>query len=204
MFKLIKLGLFVFVILVAVSLGIMISQRNTLNEQVIRLHIIADSDDEEAQAIKLEVRDAVLSELDAITANAATKEEAMQRIQQHLPVLQAVANEVLEKAGNMQRAVVSLKEEAFPTRHYDTFSLPAGVYDSLRVTIGSGEGKNWWCVLFPQLCIPAVSTEVADTAVGAGFSEDLSKTLTGENGYEVRFWVLDCMGQIQNFFFNRK
>ena len=116
-----------------------------------------------------------------------------------LSALQEAANEVLQQNGENCEAVVTLRKETFPRREYDTFSLPAGVYDSLRITIGKGEGKNWWCVVFPDLCVPAASVEVEDVAVDAGFSNSLSKTLTGEEGYEIRFWILDCIGKLQNF-----
>ena len=126
------------------------------------------------------------------------REDALALLQDQLPRLQEAANRVLQQSGKDYQAEVTLQQEAFPTRIYDTFSLPAGVYDSLRVTLGSGEGKNWWCVVFPDLCASA-ATVVEETAVEAGFSDTLSKPLTQEEGYEVRFWVLDCWGKMQNF-----
>lgn len=174
--------------------------RQVLNEQIIRLHVVADTDDPVDQALKLKVRDEVLRLVDTIKSEATSKEDALIRLQEQLPLLQDAANKVLANEGMLYEAVVTLQEEAFPTRVYDTFSLPAGVYDSLRVTIGSGEGKNWWCVVFPDLCVPAASAEVKDMAVDAGFSDSLSRTLTRDEGYELRFWVLDCFGRLQNFF----
>ena len=135
----------------------------------------------------------------AIKEGASSKEEALTRLREQLPALEEAANAVLSKEGKEYHAAVTLDEEAFPTRFYDTFTLPAGIYDSLRVTIGSGQGKNWWCVVFPDLCMPAASAEVEDTAVAAGFSDTLSKTLTRQEGYEIRFLVLDCFGKLQNF-----
>lgn len=174
--------------------------RKALNDGVIRLHVVADSDEQEAQSIKLKVRDAVLTALEDITGGAESKEELMQRLRNHLQTLETAANQVLEQCSYPCKAAVSLEQESFDTRDYETFSLPAGVYDSLRVTIGSGEGKNWWCVVFPQLCLPAASTEVESVAVGAGFSEGLSKTLTKQPGYEIRFFFLDCLGYLENYF----
>ena len=174
--------------------------RTVLSEEILRLHVVADSDEAADQAVKLEVRDAVLAVLNRLTDGAQSKEEVMAVVKENLSALEAAANEVLKKLDAQYHAAVSLKQEEFPTREYETFSLPAGIYDSLRVTIGSGEGENWWCVVFPQLCLPAASTQVEDVAVGAGFSQDLGKTLTGEDGYEVRFLLLDCLGKLQNFF----
>lgn len=175
--------------------------RQTLNDQIIRLHVVADTDEPEDQALKLQVRDAILKQMDAIKVAAASKEEAMQLLHDSIPALQEVANQVLKQSGSLAQAVVTLGKETFPTRFYETFSLPSGVYDSLRVTIGEGEGQNWWCVVFPELCVPAAAKEVEDTAAAAGFSDPLSKTLTGEKGYEIRFWLLDCIGKLQNYLY---
>ena len=94
---------------------------------------------------------------------------------------------------------VSLTEEAFTTREYDTFSLPAGVYKALRIVIGEGEGKNWWCVVFPRLCV-GTEADFVETASMAGLSDDLTGALEGE--YEIRFWLLDKIGEIKNRFFD--
>lgn len=200
MWKLFKSAVALLLVIGALYTYSVYKDRQVLNEQIIRLHVVADTNDPVDQELKLKVRDEVLRLVDTIKAEAASKEEALMRLQEQLPVLQEAANKVLSKEGKLYEAVVTLQEEAFPTRVYDTFSLPAGVYDSLRVTIGSGEGKNWWCVVFPELCIPAASAEVEDMAVDAGFSDSLSKTLTLQDGYEIRFWVLDCFGKLQNFF----
>ena len=84
---------------------------------------------------------------------------------------------------------------------YETFRLPAGVYESLRIVIGTGEGHNWWCVVFPSLCIPATSSGFADIAVGAGFDSSLTAALEGQAGYEIRFYLLDQLGRLENIFF---
>ena len=200
MWKLFKTAMFLALVLGIGYTYFLHRDQNMLQEQVIRLHVVADTDDPVDQEIKLRVRDEVLALVDTIKEGAASKEEALQRLKDHLPQLQEAANRVLQEEGRFCQAVVTLTEEEFPTRFYDTFSLPAGIYDSLRVTIGSGEGKNWWCVVFPDLCVPAVSKDVEAEAVSAGFSDTLSKTLTREDGYELRFWLLDCLGRIQNYF----
>jgi stage II sporulation protein R len=117
--------------------------------------------------------------------------------------LEEAANTVLASEGFSVRAKATLQREAFDTRHYDTFSLPAGVYNALRITIGEGAGQNWWCVVFPGLCIPATAEEFADTAVGSGFDEPLTGALQQEKGYEIRFFLLDWLGKLQNFFFGK-
>lgn len=174
--------------------------RQALNEQIIRLHVVADTDDPVDQEVKLQVKDEVLKLVETIKSNASSKAEALERLREKLPELQKAANDVLQRLKMQYQATVTLDEEPFPTRVYDTFSLPAGVYDSLRVTIGNGEGQNWWCVVFPDLCLPAASSEVENTAIEAGFSDTLSKTLTRQEGYTIRFWLLDFFGRIQNYF----
>ena len=176
----------------------LVKDQQILQNQVLRLHVVADSNEPEDQSIKLRVRDAVLTALENITNGACTKEEVMAVVKKNLSALEAAASKVLADLDAKYHAAVDLKQEEFPTRDYETFSLPAGVYDALRVTIGSGEGENWWCVVFPQLCLPAASAQVEDVAVSAGFSQELGKTLTQDQGYQVRFWLLDRVGKIQN------
>lgn len=199
MWKLLKSVVALLLVIGAVYTYSVYKDKQTLNEQIIRLHVVADTDDPADQELKLQVRDEILRLVHAIKEGASSKEEALTRLREQLPALEEAANAVLSKEGKEYHAAVTLDEEAFPTRFYDTFSLPAGIYDSLRVTIGSGQGKNWWCVVFPDLCMPAASAEVEDTAVAAGFSDTLSKTLTRQEGYEIRFLVLDCFGKLENF-----
>ena len=107
----------------------------------------------------------------------------------------------LNELGFQEGASISLCREQFDIRHYDTFSLPAGVYDSLRIIIGDGRGKNWWCVSFPTLCIPATTVGFTDTAVSAGFSEPLVQALTGNEEYEIHFFFLNQLGKLENILF---
>ena len=193
--KLLKPVFICFLLVCLVYTIALVGDRQKLRGELIRLHVVAASDSEEDQAIKLQVRDAVLESLQAGLENATDIEAAKAYIESQLPKLEAAANQVLAAAGGGDVATVSLQVEEFAARVYDTFSLPAGLYDSLRVTIGEGEGRNWWCVTFPTLCIPA--TTEGFEAVGAGFSDELTGSLTGE--YEVRFYLLDLLGQLENF-----
>ena len=168
---------------------------------MIRLHVVASSDSREDQAIKLRVRDAVTEYLQTAMVDIADMKQAKSYLQENLPKLQALANQVLEAAGVEPDAVVTLTKEAFDTRYYDTFRLPAGVYESLRIVIGEGEGKNWWCVVFPSLCLPATSSGFESVAAGAGFDEALIGTLEGKSEYEIRFFLLDKLGELENKFF---
>ena len=174
--------------------------RQSLKENLIRLHVVANSDSPEDQRIKLQVKDAVVSYLQPILEQFPTKEQAMDYIRQNLSTLQDVSDKVLEKLGVKEKSQVTLEPEAFDTRVYDTFRLPSGIYDALRIEIGEAEGKNWWCVVFPSLCLPATSEGFETAAVSSGFSETMTNTLTGKQGYQLRFFFLDCIGKLENIF----
>ncbi len=126
----------------------------------LRVHIRADSNAPEAQAVKYEVRDAVVAFLTPIVAFCETKEEAMEKIGGLLPEISSVAEEVLEEKGFSYGARASLKRETFPTRVYENVTLEAGVYDALILELGSGKGDNWWCVVYPPLCFAGGNASV--------------------------------------------
>ncbi len=179
--------------------GTVIADRQRLNEELIRLHVVANSDRVEDQELKLLVRDAIITSLRQALADVRDTEQAKEYLQENLPKLQELANKTLDATGSAQQAVVTLCREGFPTRQYNTFSLPAGIYEALRVTIGDGAGKNWWCVVFPSLCVPQTSQGFSDTAAGAGFPDALSGALTGEEPYQIRFYLLDKLGELEKF-----
>ena len=179
----------------------LVSDRRKLNQELIRLHVVANSDSPEDQQIKLRVRDAIRESLQKDMQELADARQAYRYIQNNLPKLQTIVNEVLLSAGLDPDAAVTLCKEAFDVRVYDTFKLPSGVYNALRITIGEGQGKNWWCVVFPTLCEPATMAEFDETAVEAGMSQELTGALTGEKGYEIRFFLLDAMGKLENVLF---
>ena len=177
--------------------GTLLADRQRLNQELIRLHVVANSDSREDQWRKVLVRDAIVDYLAEELKNVTDAERAKQYIQEKLPQLKAIAEKTLILAGCEASVEVSLSQEAFDRRDYDTFSLPAGVYEALRVVIGEGEGQNWWCVVFPGLCVPATADGFGAVAAGAGFPEPLAGALSREEGYAVRFWVLDTLGRIE-------
>lgn len=196
--------LFCFLLAALVWCGTLIADRQRLAEELIRFHVVANSDSPEDQALKHQVRDAVLSSLEADMRNLTDVDEARAYLQQNLPKIRQIANGVLSRAGFDGQAVVTLCREAFDKRQYDSFSLPAGIYESLKITIGKGAGENWWCVAFPSLCMPAVGEEFSNVAAGAGFPDALTQALAGEDGYELRFFLLDLMGKIENMLFQEE
>ena len=149
--------------------------------------------------MKLQVRDAVLQSLEEGLRDMTDPKAAYDYVARMLPKVEEAANRCLAAAGFSETVQVSLTEEAFPTREYDTFSLPAGVYKALRIVIGEGEGKNWWCVVFPQLCV-GTQAQFVETANAAGLDPELTGTLEGD--YELRFWVLEKLGELKNQIFS--
>ena len=178
---------------------LIVADKQSLQNELIRLHVVAASDSEYDQALKLQVRDAVVNSLQENMQNVADAAQAKAYLQEHLPKIEALANRVLREAGCSDVATVSLQLEEFATRYYDTFTLPAGIYEALRITIGEGTGHNWWCVVFPTLCVGATVEEFEETAQCAGLSDSLTAALAGEEDYEIRFFLLDALGKLENF-----
>ena len=155
---------------------------------VLRLHVIAASDAGEEQALKLRVRDAVLEELRPLLRDAEDAAEARAIAEANLPSLAAAAAAVSEG-----RCVsVSLGRERYPLREYGAFRLPAGEYVSLRVTLGEGRGHNWWCVIFPTLCLEAAEAPGLRETLG----EENYALVSGREGYALGFWLLELWGEL--------
>lgn len=179
-------------------LGTVIADRAALRQELIRLHVVANSDGEADQALKLRVRDAVIESLEQGMADVADAQQAKAYLRENLPKIEKTAERVLREAGCGDTVEAKLAREEFGRRVYDTFTLPAGLYDALRITIGEGAGHNWWCVVFPSLCTPQTAEAFAETADCAGMPESLACALAGEDGYEVRFFLLDLLGSLEN------
>ena len=182
--------------------GGVLFDRQKLMDSVIRMHVVANSDSHGDQSLKLSVRDAVTASLQQNLAAAADPEEARAYLEKSLPKIKHLAEQTLFDLGCDASVAVSLCREAFPKRVYDTFSLPAGVYEALRITIGEGKGQNWWCVVFPQLCLGTSASKVQDVAAGAGFPDSLHGALVSDGGYEIRFAAMDALGKLENIFFD--
>lgn len=120
--------------------------------KVVRFHVLANSDSEADQALKLAVRDRVLAEYGALLGECASKEESLAALAGAQQAISETALAAVREAGYAYPVRVSLVREEFPQKEYDTLSFPAGVYDALRIEIGAGEGQNWWCVCYPQMC----------------------------------------------------
>lgn len=146
-----------FILAAAASIFPFAAASQQLPQNVIRLHVVANSDSPQDQAVKLKVRDALLAESANWYDGAQTLEDANFAICTHLESITKAANKTLVENGFPPTAKAQVTDMYFPTRRYESFSLPAGTYRTLRVTIGEGRGQNWWCVVFPALCLPAAS-----------------------------------------------
>lgn len=181
-------------------LGTVLADRHTLNTQLIRLRVVGASDEDGDQQVKLQVRDAVNAYLQENMPEDLNASGAEAFLTDHIPEITLVAEKTLKTLGDGNPVRVSLTREEATKRDYETFSLPSGVYKTLRVDIGAAQGSNWWCVVFPSLCVQPTVEAFHDSAVSGGMNEGLSSALSGKDGYEVRFFFLDCLGKLEKIF----
>lgn len=170
--------------------------QKTLADKTLRLHVVANSDTDADQAQKLRVRDAVLGAVGALTDGCSSRAEAERALGAGLGRVQAAAQSVLDAEGCDLPVRVSLEDQRFGTRTYDTFSLPAGTYRALCVRIGAAQGHNWWCVVFPTLCTAASGEETARIAAAGGFDADETELVTDADGYVLRFKLLEWLDEL--------
>ena len=164
-----------------------------IRSSVVRLHVLANSDSEEDQALKLKVRDAVLQAAEGLLTGVARREEALAAVERRLPLLRQAAADCIAREGYAYPVTVSLEKSYFTTRTYDAGTLPAGWYDALRVTVGEGAGRNWWCVVFPPLCLGAA----ADTAdLEDVLDKEACRVVEQAPRYRIRFKLVEWLEQL--------
>ncbi len=168
---------------------------HTVREESLRLHVLADTDSEADQTVKLKVKDAILEETGDLFISCASASEAVNRVLEKKEEIKEIAENVLRENGFDYGAEVLVEEEYFGTRQYENVSLPAGNYTALRVVLGKGEGHNWWCVMFPPLCLPAVTERNEDSVYGV-FGENGGDLVTGKSGYKVKFRIVEIVESI--------
>lgn len=165
-----------------------------IRSDVLRLHVIANSDTSVDQNLKLRLRDYILQEGNDIFNGSVNVENAVKKIEPVLPDLEKSAKAFVNQAGFDYDVKISLSNEYFTTRTYEAVTLPAGKYLALRVVIGSGEGHNWWCVMFPPMCVPAADKKDEIENV---FSEKEIKLVESKPKYEPRFKVVEIYEQLK-------
>ncbi len=194
MYKRLLVATFSLIALTIVLSMLPIHGESELYTNVLRLHVIANSDSEEDQELKLKVRDAVLAKSEEILRGAASRDEAARRISAAEDSLRECALRVVRKEGYSYGVSIQLGEEEYPTRSYESCCFPAGEYLSLRIKLGDAEGKNWWCVLFPPMCLSAAG-DSAEGFIEAGLSGEQYNIITQTDSpkYKVRFKLLEAL-----------
>ena len=173
------------------------SSRN-IKKDVLRLHIIANSDSAFDQALKLKVRNEILRGGNNIFSGNETLEQAKSKIAANLDNIRNIAVQTIEKNGCKYSVKVALEKAFFDTRYYNNFTLPAGEYEALKVVIGKGEGHNWWCVMFPPLCLSA-SDNINNVK---SLTEEEKRLILSNPDYEIRFKCVEIYEKLKNYLKN--
>jgi stage II sporulation protein R len=163
---------------------------------VLRLHILANSDSSADQALKLKVRDRILQESAGMLDGVKSREDAEKVVSQNLEKIRGIAQQEVYKQGYRYPVKVELTNMYFTTRKYGNVTLPAGTYDALRITIGSGSGHNWWCVIFPALCLPAAE---APSKISDVLDQNETEMVCSEDQYVVKFKVVELYEQFRSW-----
>ena len=177
-YLLLSFVLIAFIILSAYSYSYAVNEN--LSNNVFRLHVIANSDNEEDQNLKYKVRDELIKYMETLTTSSNTKEEVIQIANNHLEDFKTIAENVIEENGFDYDVNVEIGNFSFPTKQYGDISFPAGFYDALKVQIGEAKGQNWWCVMFPPLCFVDVTSGVVPEESKANLEENL-----GQEEYDI-------------------
>lgn len=165
-----------------------------LKDNILRLHIIANSNEAKDQALKLKVRDGILKIGDKYFKTDDTLIIAKEKAKNLLPVFKKEAQKIIKQNGYNYNVDIMLTKSYFNTRHYSDFTLPAGEYDALKVVIGSGKGKNWWCVIFPSICLPSSTTD----SLGKNVSENAKNITKNHQKYKIKFKVYEWYESLKN------
>ena len=165
--------LFIYISICAFSYAKSVS--NNITDSVFRLHVIANSDSQEDQALKYKVRDSLIDYMNSLVPNCSNKEEAINIVNSHIEDFKNIAMKTIKEEGFNYSVNINIGNFEFPTKHYGDITLPAGLYDALRVEIGEAKGQNWWCVMFPPLCFVDVTSGVVTENSKKELESNLSK-----------------------------
>lgn len=189
------------VLVIFLFLGLMPTHGETeIYDKVLRLHVLANSDSEDDQTLKLAVRDRIVSLCGERLADCTSLDEAKSRLEDMEDTLLSVASEVVTEAGFDYGVRLELSQEHYPRKTYDGLCFPSGEYLSLRVILGEGGGQNWWCVLFPPLCLGAASKPAQEEAfIAAGFTSGQYKLITESDKvtYKIKFKCLEWLERLK-------
>lgn len=177
------------IICCALNISAFSRQCDSIRGKMLRMHVIANSDSEADQDLKLKVRDAVLTVGKEIFDGSVTADEAEEKITPHIEDLKSRALEVIKNEGYNYDVKIIVQKEYFATRTYEnSVTLPAGYYTAVKVIIGEGAGQNWWCVMFPPMCLPAADAECEISDV---LSDEETEIVTGTEKYKFKFKIVE-------------
>lgn len=171
-----------------------IETSENISDQVFRLHILANSDSAEDQQLKLKVRDEILKKSETVFAFSNSLEETIELCKNNITLFQQTAEQCLKDNGSDYEVKVYVDKEYFNTREYDEITLPSGIYNALKIEIGQGKGHNWWCVMFPAICLSSVT----DDELNKYLSEDEQKLVNSDSKYEVRFKIVEIYEKVKS------
>lgn len=183
---------------IAFSCTYFVSTAASVRNDVVRLHILANSNSNEDQSVKLQVRDALLEANTVLLSEAVNTENAREYFEQSRDELLTTARKVLRENGFYYDVKITLEMEYYETRKYDSLTFPAGEYMSLKVILGEGEGHNWWCVMFPPLCVPVAGDVITDEGTAHYLSDSGEKLINSGERYVVRFKLLELYEELKN------
>ena len=173
--------------------------QDVLQQKMIRLHVVANSDSDRDQTLKLQVRDKVLAFTEQTMRASASREEANNALREALPQIKSMAEDILRENDCSDSVEARLEPAEFPLKAYDGFRLPAGEYMALRVLIGEAAGQNWWCVVYPPLCMAAAS-DVRETGIACGMEQEELSLMQEENeAYQVKFRFMELWEQLRQW-----
>lgn len=171
-----------------------IETSENISEEVFRLHILANSDSTEDQQLKLKVRDEILKKGETVFASSNSLDETIKLCKDNITLFQQTAEQCLKDHGSNYSVKVYVDKEYFNTRKYDEITLPSGIYNALKIEIGQGKGHNWWCVMFPAICLSSVT----DDELNKYLSEDEQRLVNSNSKYEVRFKIVEIYEKIKS------
>ncbi|GFI71586.1 hypothetical protein IMSAG250_00793 [Clostridiales bacterium] len=186
--------IFLFLLLISAYVTPFIQTSERISDDVFRLHILANSDNEEDQQLKLKVRDAVLKKGQNVFTDCSSLEEIIASCESNIDLFEETATECIKENGYNYSVNAYVDKEYFNTREYEEITLPSGIYNALKIEIGEAKGHNWWCVMFPAICLSAVS----DSEMNNILDEEEIELINSDNKFEIRFKIVEIYEKIKS------
>jgi len=191
---------FAIIFLFYVTFNGFFKQVENIRNTTLRIHVKANSDLDYDQKLKLQVRDEILKETANIFTNSDNKETSKKVVNDNINYIEEVAQQKVFDEGYNYKVTATIKPTYFNTRNYNTFQMPSGVYDALSVDIGSGDGQNWWCVLYPPLCLPPATNKEQDELMAENYNKEQVDVLENPQRYQFKFKIFEIFESIKNLF----